>query len=164
MNAGEQAELNIRVLYERLQSETEAAWARKAAHEGRAFAIFTLNLGVVTLYLVVLDVVGLHTVSATPASAFFFIVSIIAIAASTVAAVAVALPSRYPALKLTVLKKMAEKWDSDDARYDEVIVDGQIKALEQTHKTNKWKALWVRAALIASGAVVVSFLLAIVTN
>ncbi len=156
-DAQERYQDNLAELSARLDSELQLAGQRKTSFENRAFAIFTLNLRVATLYLALKEPLGLATLTATAPFFPILIGTMVASAVSIVAAIVGAWPGLYPIFKpagfTTMLDKVRE--DATDLRDD--LMPKRIEQLRRVTATNRRKSVWICISLVLVGVTILGF-------
>jgi hypothetical protein len=155
---------NFEVIREEIQIEMDSIWARKVSLESRAFAVFTLNLAIATLYLAIRSQANLDTIYPGKPSFVVLIITFIVMGASTVLAILVALPGRWPGLGVPALDKLVKKSGSSPWPYDYVFAKAKLKRLERAREANQLKAKLMIASFITSGATLITFAVVIAFN
>jgi hypothetical protein len=153
---------NIAALSERVTAEYQTAWARKTSLESRAFALFTLTLGIATLYLAVREQLKLGDFP--PGSLGFIVLTaaLVLTGVSTLAAIIGGWPGYYADFKFGTFSDFLAKSYDPDVILEEGMLHLRIEQLEGTVRTNRRKAIWITIAFAAAGASVIGFAGAIV--
>jgi len=155
--------INADILLSEIRFEVELAWQRKASLENRAFAVFTLNLAVATLYLAIRPQTKVDEITLGTWAAGCLIATFAFLIASMVGAVVAVLPRQYPQLstsKMTILAGQTET----NVPFDEVFAKARLRNLQDVEKKNQTKAIIISWVLIGSGCMVVGFVGVFVLN
>ena len=155
---------NITALSERVAAEYETAWARKTSLEARSFALFTLTLGIATLYLAVREQLKLGDFAPGSLGFLALVASLTLTGLSTVAAIVAGLPGFYPDFKIGEFQKYIGLAFDPDIRIAEGLIHVQVEQLERTVRTNRRKATWIAVAFVFAGLSVIGFAGAIVAS
>ncbi|MGW0247637.1 hypothetical protein ACWDYH_13460 [Nocardia goodfellowii] len=124
-----------------LDLELATAWQRKASFESRAFPIVTMDVGLVTLYLLLMKTLDLKVVTSGFWPTTTAVLIVIFAALSILSAALVALPAQYPGYSANGFASLyLEAVENESSNHYQRIVEIKIRSYERACVSNQRKA------------------------